>query len=89
MDILVFTSRYEYPSLVNYPGYPALRALEAYDPATNSWEEIPMIPMPRHGLAGAVVGDGLYLISGNIQSVGINEMRVATDSHDAYEFTDR
>ena len=39
----------------------AFRAIEAFDPATNSWEELPKMPMPRHGLAGAVVGDRLYL----------------------------
>ena len=64
----------------------AFRSLEAYDPASNSWEELPKMPMPRHGLAGAVVGDRLYLASGDIQSAGIIGMRVVTDSHDIFEF---
>ena len=64
----------------------AFRALEAYDPATNSWSELPMMPMPRHGLAGAVVGDRLYLASGDIQSAGITGMRAVTDAHDIFEF---
>jgi N-acetylneuraminic acid mutarotase len=64
----------------------AFRALEAYDPATNTWAELPMMPMPRHGLAGAVVGDRLHLASGDIQSAGITGMRVVTESHDAFEF---
>lgn len=67
----------------------AFRALEAYDPATNSWTELPMMPIPRHGLAGAVVGDRLYLASGDIQSAGITGMHVVTESHDAFEFGDR
>jgi N-acetylneuraminic acid mutarotase len=66
----------------------AFRALEAYDPVTNSWSELPMMPMPRHGLAGAVVGDRLHLASGDIQSAGITSMRVVTDSHDIFEFGD-
>ena len=66
----------------------AFRALEAYDPATNSWSELPMMPMPRHGLAGAVVGNRLYLASGDIQSAGITGMRIVTDSHDILEFGD-
>ena len=66
----------------------AFRALEVYDPATNSWSELPMMPMPRHGLAGAVVGNRLYLASGDIQSAGITGMRVVTDSHDIFEFGD-
>ena len=67
----------------------AFRALEAYDPVTNTWEELPMMPMPRHGLAGAVVGDRLHLASGDIQSAGITGMRVVTESHDVFEFGDR
>lgn len=64
----------------------AFRALEAYDPATNTWTNLPMMPMPRHGLAGAVVGDRLHLVSGDIQSAGITGMRVVTDAHDVFEF---
>ena len=67
----------------------AFRALEAYDPATNSWSELPMMPMPRHGLAGAVVGHRLHLASGDIQSAGITGMHVVTDAHDIFEFSDR
>jgi hypothetical protein len=63
----------------------AFRAVEAYDPTTNSWEELPNMPMPRHGLAGAVVGERLHLVSGNIQSAGITGMRVVTDSQDIFE----
>jgi N-acetylneuraminic acid mutarotase len=67
----------------------AFRALEAYDPATNSWSKLPIMPRPRHGLAGAVVGDRLYLASGDIQSAGITGMRVVTDAHDIFEFGHR
>ena len=45
--------------------------------------------MPRHGLAGAVVGDRLYLASGNIQVAGIRGMRVVTDAHDAFVFAEQ
>ena len=37
-----------------------------------------MMPMPRHGLAGAVGGDRLHVASGDIQSAGITGMRVVT-----------
>lgn len=67
----------------------AFRALEAYDPTSNSWEELPKMPMPRHGLAGAVVGDHLHFASGDIQSAGITGMRVVTDSHDIFTFDQR
>jgi N-acetylneuraminic acid mutarotase len=48
----------------------AFRAIEAYDPVTNSWMTLPSMPMPRHGLAGGVVGNRFYLVSGMIQSAG-------------------
>jgi N-acetylneuraminic acid mutarotase len=48
----------------------AFRAIEAYDPVTNSWSTLPSMPMPRHGAAGAVIGNRFYLVSGMIQSAG-------------------
>jgi len=48
----------------------AFRGIEAYEPATNSWTELPSMPMPRHGVAGAVIGDRFYLASGMVQSSG-------------------
>jgi N-acetylneuraminic acid mutarotase len=46
----------------------AFRALEAYDPATNTWSILPSMPMPRHGVAGAVIGNKLHFVSGMITS---------------------
>ena len=48
----------------------AFRAVEAYDPVTDSWITLPSMPMPRHGLAGAVIGNRFHLVSGMIQSAG-------------------
>lgn len=61
------------------------RALEAYDPASNTWQVLPSMPVPRHGLAGAVVGNRLHMVSGDVQSAGTGA-HVHTESHDAYEF---
>ena len=50
------------------------------------------MPVPRHGLAGAVIGNRLHLVSGDVQSLGAIELRdvhVHTDLHDAFEFADR
>jgi N-acetylneuraminic acid mutarotase len=66
----------------------AFRALEAYDPATNQWISLPSMPVPRHGLAGAVVGNRLHLVSGDVQSAGIVGMHLDSDSHDAFEIAD-
>ena len=48
----------------------AFRAVEAYEPATNSWSILPSMPMPRHGVAGAVLGNEFHLVSGMMQTAG-------------------
>jgi len=67
----------------------AFRALEVYDPAANRWTILPQMPIPRHGLAGAVIGNRLHLVTGEIQSAGIPGAHLASDSHDAFEIADR
>ena len=61
------------------------RAFEAYDPATNSWTTLSSMPTPRHGLAGALVGNRLHMVSGDVQSAG-HGAHAHTEAHDAYEF---
>jgi N-acetylneuraminic acid mutarotase len=68
----------------------AFRALEAYDPATNSWMTLPPMPMPRHGVAGAVIGNRFHLVSGMIQSAGAltfldPTLSTHTAMHDIFE----
>ena len=48
----------------------AFKSVEAYDPVTNSWMTLPSMPMPRHGIAGAVIGNRFHLVSGMMQSAG-------------------
>jgi N-acetylneuraminic acid mutarotase len=68
----------------------AFRAIEAYEPATNSWTTLPSMPMPRHGVAGAVIGNRLHLVSGMIQSAGAMafldpNLHTSTAAHDVLE----
>ena len=68
----------------------AFRAIEAYEPATNSWTTLPSMPMPRHGVAGAVIGNRFHLVSGMIQSAGAMalldpKLEVHTAAHDVLE----
>ena len=46
---------------------------------------LPSMPVSRHGLAGADVGNRLHMVSGDVQSAGTG-LQVHTDSHDAFEF---
>jgi N-acetylneuraminic acid mutarotase len=61
------------------------RSLEAYDPSTNSWQMLAPMPVSRHGLAGAVVGNRLHMVSGDVQSAGTG-VHVDSEAHDAYDF---
>jgi N-acetylneuraminic acid mutarotase len=68
----------------------AFRAVEAYDPVTNSWMTLPSMPMPRHGVAGAVIGKRFHLVSGMIQSAGAltfldPTLSTHTAAHDIFE----
>jgi len=68
----------------------AFRAVEAYDPATNSWTTLPSMMMPRHGFAGAVIGNRFHLVSGMIQSAGAltfldPTLSMHTAAHDIFE----
>jgi N-acetylneuraminic acid mutarotase len=60
------------------------RALEAYDAAANAWTVLPSMPTSRHGLAGAVVGNRLHMVSGDVQSAG-SGVQAHSDAHDAFE----
>jgi N-acetylneuraminic acid mutarotase len=68
----------------------AYRAVEAYDPATNSWATLPSMPMPRHGVAGAVIGNEFHLVSGMMQTAGAMtfldpQLETRTAVHDVLE----
>lgn len=63
------------------------RTVEAYDPAKNAWEEMPPMPVSRHGLAGGVIGKRLYLVGGDVQSSGTG-VNVSTAENDAFEFAE-
>jgi N-acetylneuraminic acid mutarotase len=68
----------------------AFRAIEAYEPATNSWTTLPSMQMPRHGVAGAVIGNRFHLVSGMVQSAGAMSfldphLATTTAAHDVLE----
>jgi N-acetylneuraminic acid mutarotase len=44
--------------------------IDAYDPATDTWENLGSMLVPRHGYGAAVVGDRIYLMGGAIKQGG-------------------
>ena len=69
----------------------AFRALEAYDPASNTWEILPSMPSARHGNAMGFIGNRLHVVSGKMEGGGAADMTAgsphpyATESHDVLE----
>jgi N-acetylneuraminic acid mutarotase len=69
----------------------AFRAIEVYNPATNTWDTtFPAMPIPRHGVAGAVIGNRFHLVSGQITSAaagggGDPQLRLYVQVHDAID----
>ena len=62
----------------------AFRAVEAFDPVANTWTILPSMQFPRHGLAGAFVGNRFHLVSGDAQSAS-SGTETHVDYHDVLE----
>lgn len=60
------------------------RAVEAYDPAMDTWETLPSLPVARHGLAGGMIGDHFHDVGGDVQSSGTG-LNVSTGEHDVLD----
>jgi N-acetylneuraminic acid mutarotase len=65
------------------------RALEAYDPATNTWQTLTNLPQARHGAGGGIIGNRLHFVGGHLTAAfsGGEPLNVAT--HDVFEFAPR
>ena len=66
--------------------FAAIRAVEGYDPATNTWAILPTMFTARHGVNVAIIGNRLYAIGGHVQAAGTGGEAANTDSNEAYEF---
>lgn len=66
--------------------YAAFKALEAYDPATNTWEVLPSLPGAVHGNAMGCIGSRLHTVSGKMRAGGPADAQdPATASHDVLD----
>ena len=77
--IFVAGGEYQDPTLTA-----AFRVVEAYAPATNTWATLPPLPVSRHGLAGAMIGNRFYVVGGDVQSSGTG-MEVSTPESEYIE----
>ncbi len=66
----------------------AFKAVEAYDAVANTWRILPPMQVQRHGLAGAVLGNRLHLVSGVVQSQSpLPGTSLATGIHEVLELS--
>ena len=66
----------------------AYRAVEVFDPATNQWSFFASMPTPRHGVAGAVLGNRFHLVTGMVSSGAAGadpDVHLHTNAHDVIE----
>jgi N-acetylneuraminic acid mutarotase len=60
----------------------SFRALEAYDPASDTWELLPALPGAVHGNAMSFLGNKLHNVSGKMENGGLpDQMAPATADH--------
>jgi N-acetylneuraminic acid mutarotase len=57
--------------------------VEVYDPATDTWTQVDVMPTPRHGLGAVTVGQRIYLPGGSTRQGGLGPGGTAI--LDAYE----
>jgi N-acetylneuraminic acid mutarotase len=68
----------------------ALKALDAYEPATDTWQMMPSLPGAVHGNAMACIGNKLHTVSGKMRAGGAADARdTATASHYILELPQR
>jgi len=67
------------------PWQRTFRAVEAYDPRSNSWSMLPDMTFPRHGLAGDIVNGKFHLVSGDAASGGAPGTHIDTDVHEVLD----
>ena len=64
----------------------SFRALEAYEPATDTWTVLPALPGTVHGNAMGFVGNRLHNVSGKMENGGLpDQMGKATADHSVME----
>ena len=64
----------------------SFRALEAYEPATDTWTILPALPGTVHGNAMGFIGNRLHNVSGKMENGGLpDQMGKATADHSVME----
>jgi N-acetylneuraminic acid mutarotase len=66
----------------------AYRAFEAYDPAGDTWWQLPSMLLPRHECIMAALGNRIHVAGGSVQSAIVplpKGLSFDTDSHEAFE----
>lgn len=69
----------------HYDGHVAW--MDEYDPATETWKELPDAPRPRDHFQAAVIGDRLYVAGGRLSSAKTGDtFKLSVPEVDVYDF---
>ncbi len=66
----------------------AFRAFEAYDPAADTWWQLPSMLLPRHEGIMAALGNRIHVAGGSVQSAivpGPKGVTFETEAHEVFE----
>lgn len=59
-------------------------ALEAYDPATDTWQTLPHMQIARHGFVAGFIGSEFHVAGGSFQSDGMPGINAQMNTHEFY-----
>lgn len=66
----------------DWEGAKALWAVQAYDPHSDRWDNLPRMRLAHHGFAGGFIGNSLHVVGGGFQSDGMPGVNTKTPEHE-------
>jgi N-acetylneuraminic acid mutarotase len=66
----------------DWEGAKAFWAVQAYDPSSGRWEDLPRMQLAHHGFAAGFLGDTLHVVGGGFQSDGMPGVNTKTAVHE-------
>ena len=72
----------------DWEGAKAFWAVQSYDPASGTWDNLPRMRLAHHGFAAGFIGDELHVAGGGFQSDGMSGVNTKTAVHEVLRVGD-
>jgi N-acetylneuraminic acid mutarotase len=66
----------------DWEGAKAFWAVQSFDPATGTWENLPRMNLAHHGFASGFIGNVFHVAGGGFQSDGMPGVNTKTPAHE-------